>query len=67
MPFLLREKLGFSLPECVAKVSCNIADMVGLPDRGEIAVGRRADLVRVRQVDSLPVIPTVWREGVQVA
>ncbi len=39
----------------------------GLNDRGEIAPGRRADLVRVRVADGLPVVQSVWRAGRRVA
>ena len=43
------------------------AERVGLDDRGDIAPGRRADLVRVRLVDGLPVVRAVWRLGERVA
>jgi cytosine/adenosine deaminase-related metal-dependent hydrolase len=33
-------------------VSANTAELVGLEDRGEIAVGKRADLVRVTRCDA---------------
>lgn len=55
-----------SLPQAVAVVSRNPAHAVGLTDRGEIAVGKRADLVRVFDADGLPVVRRVWREGRQV-
>ncbi len=58
---------GISLAEAIAKVSKNPADAVGLTDRGAIEVGRRADLVRVRLDDGMPVIRTVWRAGERVA
>jgi alpha-D-ribose 1-methylphosphonate 5-triphosphate diphosphatase len=58
---------GISLPEAVAKVSKNPAEAVGLSDRGVIEAGRRADLVRVRLDDGIPVVRTVWREGRRVA
>ena len=58
---------GISLPQAVAKVSKNPADAVGLTDRGVIEPGRRADLVRVRVDDHVPVVRTVWREGCRVA
>ena len=58
---------GISLPKAVAMVSKNPAEAVGLTDRGVIEPGRRADLVRVRVDDHVPVVRTVWREGRRVA
>lgn len=58
---------GISLPQAVAMVSKNPADAVGLTDRGVIEPGRRADLVRVRLDEHVPVVRTVWREGRRVA
>ena len=58
---------GISLPRAVAMVSKNPADATGLTDRGEIAVGKRADLVRVRVDEHIPVVRSVWREGRRVA
>ena len=43
------------------------AEATGLKDRGEIAVGRRADLLRVAKHDGEPVVRAVWREGRRVA
>jgi len=43
------------------------AEATGLRDRGEIAVGRRADLLRVATHDGEPVVRAVWREGRRVA
>lgn len=64
--FLLSAR-GLGLPAAVATVSRNPAAMVGLDDRGAIEPGRRADLIRVRVVDDLPVVRAVWREGHEVA
>ena len=58
---------GISLPQAVAMVSKNPADAVGLADRGVIEPDRRADLVRVRVADHVPVVRTVWRQGQRVA
>jgi alpha-D-ribose 1-methylphosphonate 5-triphosphate diphosphatase len=58
---------GITLPQAVAMVSKNPAEAVGLTDRGIIEPGRRADLVRVRVDDHVPVVRTVWREGRRVA
>ncbi|UUX50005.1 alpha-D-ribose 1-methylphosphonate 5-triphosphate diphosphatase [Nisaea acidiphila] len=66
--FLLNEKHGVPLPEAIATVTRNPARMVGLDDRGEIAPGKRADIVRVRQAkDGTPVIRKVMRSGLRVA
>ncbi|WP_404925941.1 alpha-D-ribose 1-methylphosphonate 5-triphosphate diphosphatase [Mesorhizobium sp. ORM16] len=58
---------SISLPQAVAMVSKNPAEAVGLSDRGVIEEGRRADLVRVRLDDHVPVVRTVWRQGRRVA
>jgi alpha-D-ribose 1-methylphosphonate 5-triphosphate diphosphatase len=54
-------------------VSTNPARAVGLDDRGEIAVGQRADLIRVHAHragehgrTTVPVVRTVWRAGQRV-
>lgn len=65
--FLLHAQHGVSLPAAVATVSLTPAHRVGLDDRGEIAPGKRADLIRVRGVDDLPVVRAVWREGERIA
>ena len=61
--FYLAEELSIPLPKTVAMVSANVAHMVGLEDRGEIAVGKRADLIQVTLIDDLPVVRKVWRAG----
>jgi len=48
-------------------VTSTPAERIGLDDRGEIVPGRRADLVRVRLVDDLPLVVAVWRDGRRVA
>ncbi|PBB38960.1 MULTISPECIES: alpha-D-ribose 1-methylphosphonate 5-triphosphate diphosphatase [unclassified Mesorhizobium] len=58
---------GISLPQAVAMVSKNPAEAVGLSDRGVIEPGRRADLVRVRVDQHVPVVRNVWRQGRRVA
>jgi alpha-D-ribose 1-methylphosphonate 5-triphosphate diphosphatase len=64
--FLLHAAIEMALPEAVAKVSSNPAQALGLGDRGEIARGKRADLVRVCVLDGLPVPRQVWRAGERV-
>ena len=58
---------GISLPQAMRTVTKTAAEAVGLDDRGEIAVGKRADLVRVEVVKGIPVVRTVWRAGRRVA
>jgi alpha-D-ribose 1-methylphosphonate 5-triphosphate diphosphatase len=58
---------GITLPQAIATVTRNPACAVGLEDRGEIAVGLRADLVRCRPTQRAPIIRDVWREGEKVA
>ncbi len=66
--FLLHKgPFGLSLPDAVAMVAGNPAQVAGLTDRGEIAIGKRADLVRVRDAGEVPVVRAVWRAGVRVA
>jgi alpha-D-ribose 1-methylphosphonate 5-triphosphate diphosphatase len=64
---LLHTQLGWPLPAAIATVTATPAERVGLDDRGDIAPGRRADLVRVSLVDGLPVVRAVWRLGERVA
>lgn len=65
--FRLREAdFGWSLPKAVATVTATPAAAVGLDDRGSISIGKRADLVRIKLVDGLPVVRSVWREGQRV-
>jgi alpha-D-ribose 1-methylphosphonate 5-triphosphate diphosphatase len=58
---------AISLPAAVRTVTKTAAEAVGLGDRGEIAVGKRADLVRIRVAEGIPVVRTVWRAGQRVA
>ncbi|HEY4065399.1 MAG TPA: alpha-D-ribose 1-methylphosphonate 5-triphosphate diphosphatase [Burkholderiaceae bacterium] len=58
---------GFGLAEAVAVVSRNPARAVGLSDRGEIAIGLRADLVRVRTLADRPFVREVHVLGRRVA
>lgn len=55
------------LAGAVRMVTKNPAEAAGLADRGEIVVGRRADLVRARAHHGEPVVRAVWREGQRVA
>lgn len=55
-----------SLQQAVAVVSRNPARVIGLDDRGEIAPGKRADLIEIRVMDDHPVVRSVWRMGTRV-
>ena len=57
---------GLSLSAAVAMVSDHPARMSGLPDRGRLETGMRADLVRVRLHGTLPIVRQVWRAGERV-
>lgn len=59
--------LGVTLPDAVARISTAPARVAGLYDRGRIAQGLRADLVRVRAANETPVVRDVWRAGRRVA
>lgn len=63
---LVDEVEGISLPEAISYVTQRPAEAAGLTDRGEIAVGKRADLVHVRLEEGIPIVRTVWREGKRV-
>ena len=62
----LHQEGGFSLSEAVNVVSRNPARATGLHDRGEIACGLLADVVRVREVAGRPVVRCTWRGGERV-
>ena len=64
--FLLRDDHGLDLAAAVAMVSATPARSIGLEDRGEIATGQRADLVRARRVGEFPVVREVWRGGARI-
>jgi len=76
--FQLAADGALGLTDGVRLVSGNPARAVGLDDRGEIAVGQRADLVRIQPHDlpatelhprgrRVPVIRRVYRQGERVA
>ncbi len=56
-----------SLPEAIATITRNPARAVGLEDRGEIASGQRADLIRFHVTKSAPIIRDVWRSSRKIA
>jgi len=66
--FALPERIDtISLPQSIALVTRNPAKAAHLNDRGQIALGTRGDLVRVRKTASAPVVGGVWRQGKRVS
>ncbi|MEM9756659.1 MAG: alpha-D-ribose 1-methylphosphonate 5-triphosphate diphosphatase, partial [Pseudomonadota bacterium] len=55
------------LARAIATVTSAPAKAAGLIDRGQIAEGMRADLVRFRLIDGVPALRGVWSAGAQVA
>lgn len=66
-PFVLVRTRGVALPDAIAFVTANPARMGRFDDRGAIAPGLRADLVRVRETPRGPIVRGVWREGERIA
>ncbi len=65
--FLLAETVeGISLSKAVQLVTKRPAEAGGFHDRGEIAIGKRADFVHLRVEDGIPIVLTVWRQGRRV-
>jgi alpha-D-ribose 1-methylphosphonate 5-triphosphate diphosphatase len=58
---------AIDLAAAVRTVTRTPAQAVGLDDRGEIAAGRRADLIRVHVRGDVPAVRATWRGGVRVA
>ncbi len=54
-------------PRGMATVSAAPARAVGLTDRGVLAVGLRADVIRFAVIDDTPVLRGTWSAGVQVS
>jgi len=63
---LAEQDNGYDLPRAIATISLAPARAAGLDDRGEIAVGLRADLVQAQVHKGQPVIAQVWRQGRRV-
>lgn len=57
---------GLTLAKALQTVTRNPARAARLDDRGEIETGKRADLVRVRVAEGLPIVREVYREGNRV-
>ena len=61
--FMLHQKEGLDFSKTINMVSRNPARMIGFDDRGEIATGLRADFLRVRVIDDIPIVMQVWKAG----
>ena len=72
-PFCCATRPAGVCPRRSRRSSRNPARLVGLNDRGEIAPGKRADFVRVRETTTratsaaVPVPLATWRQGVRIA
>ncbi|MCA3422993.1 MAG: alpha-D-ribose 1-methylphosphonate 5-triphosphate diphosphatase [Roseomonas sp.] len=58
---------GITLPQAIAMVTDAPARMARLTDRGRLAPGLKADLVRVRSLGDMPLVRGVWRAGERIA
>lgn len=62
--YMLGQTQGWSLPKAVRTVTINPARAIGLQDRGDVALGQRADLLRVRMNRvGMPVVMQTWLAG----
>jgi alpha-D-ribose 1-methylphosphonate 5-triphosphate diphosphatase len=58
---------GIGLAAAIRTVTKTPAEAIGLTDRGEIANGKRADLIRVYVAADIPMVRAAWRDGRRVA
>lgn len=56
----------YTLCDAMNTVTLNPAKSVGLDDRGELAIGKRADVVQLNIIDDLPVVSRVLTQGERV-
>lgn len=61
--FVLVDQGVLPWPEAARLISLNPARAAGLDDRGEIAIGKRADLIAVDSVDGWPRVERLWVAG----
>jgi len=64
---LPRTSPRYDLAAAIRTVTKTPAEVVGLCDRGEIAIGKRADLIRVHQTADGAGVRSVWNAGRRVA
>jgi len=66
--FLLPERVeSVSLSDAISTVTRNPAKAAGLDDRGEIAIGKRGDLVHVHTESGMPIVRAVYRQGRRIS
>lgn len=63
---LTHDDIGYDLPKAIRCVSKNPAEAVNLFDRGELAIGKNADILQVRLHKAQPIIQSVWKSGKRV-
>ena len=63
---MLGERLG-DMARGIATVTSAPAVTAGLADRGALATGKRADIVRFRSIDGVPSVQSAWVQGGAVA
>jgi alpha-D-ribose 1-methylphosphonate 5-triphosphate diphosphatase len=61
--FKISEELGWPLWQAARLATATPAEGVGLHDRGEIAVGKRADLILVEFHHDWPIVRHLWSAG----
>lgn len=64
--FILSRELDLPLHETIKTVTVNNANMVGLTDRGVLALGQRSDVVLVRDFNGTPIVREVFAQGRRV-
>ncbi len=64
---LTEEPFGIDVSAAIQTATLAPAKAAGLDDRGEIAIGKRGDLVRIRMTEGRPLIRSVWQRGERVA
>lgn len=57
---------SLALHEAMGMVTWRIADMLNLSDRGRLKPGLRADIIRFRDIDSTPLVRSLWCQGERV-
>jgi alpha-D-ribose 1-methylphosphonate 5-triphosphate diphosphatase len=60
---MLYKDFDWSLPKAIRTVSMNPSRAIGLLDRGEIGIGKRADLIRVKYSANMPIVAETYCRG----